>query len=42
MANHEQGVLSRRGARVVTMEKANSVRAAGGPQTDTVCTFDPR
>ena len=33
-------VLSRRGARVVSTEEAESVHG-GGPQTETVCTFKP-
>jgi len=35
-------VLSRKGARVVTMEEANGVQGASALPTDTPCTYDPR
>lgn len=38
---NDNRVLSRRGARVVTTEEARTVNGGGGPQTETVCTFDP-
>ena len=42
MTNKENRVLSRRGARVVTMEEANTIQGGGGPSTKTLCTFDPK
>lgn len=35
-------VLSRRGARVVTMEEASEVKGSGGPATETLCSFNPK
>jgi hypothetical protein len=40
MSNHENRVLSRLGARLLTEEELNSVSAARG--TTTKCSFDPR
>lgn len=42
MFRQEDRVLGRRGARIITTEEAMSVKASGGPHTNTVCTFDPK
>jgi hypothetical protein len=39
-SEQDNRVLSRRGARVITTEEAGTVKG-GGPQTETVCTFQP-